>query len=151
MLKISRITDYAVVVLTHLAREAHVCVHPASEIAEATGIPQPTVAKVLKGLTREGLLISSRGVNGGYTLGKNPADVSIADVIEAMEGPLAITACSTFGPDRCEESHHCHVSAHWPRINAAVRSALAEVSILSLAAPAADDPQSRRTWASVGE
>jgi len=137
MLRIARLTDYAIVLLAHLAREAHVCVHPASEIAEATGIPQPTVAKVLKQLTRAGLLRSVRGAHGGYALDRDPGRVSVADVIDAIEGPVALTACSVHGAgETCGDEANCQLSGHWPRINTAVVGALREVTILELARPA---------------
>ncbi|MCB9664114.1 MAG: SUF system Fe-S cluster assembly regulator [Alphaproteobacteria bacterium] len=134
MLRLAKLTDYAIVVLAHLAREAHVCVHPASAIAEATGVPQPTVAKVLKSLTREGLVLSSRGVTGGYSLARDPARISVVDVIAAVEGPLALTACAVEGLG-CTDEHHCQVAGHWPRINGAVIDALRAVSILDLSRP----------------
>lgn len=137
MLRIARMTDYAIVLLAHLVRQAHVCVHPASEVADATGIPQPTVAKVLKQLAREGLLRSVRGAQGGYVLAKDPARVSVADVIAAMEGPVALTACAVHGMgETCGDEDTCHLAGHWPRINEAVVSALRDVSILELARPA---------------
>ncbi|MCB9681800.1 MAG: SUF system Fe-S cluster assembly regulator [Alphaproteobacteria bacterium] len=138
MLRISKLTDYAVVVLAHLARHAHVCVHSASDIASATSIPQPTVAKVLKMLARDGLVQSSRGAHGGYSLGRDPRRITIACVIDSIEGPIGLTACSQTGPasgEGCADEHHCQLSIHWPGINAAVRSALEAISIDALARP----------------
>lgn len=136
MLRISRLTDYALVVMAHLAREAHVCVHPATAIAEVTGLPQPTVAKILKALSREGLLHSVRGAAGGYSLARDPRAVSVADVIAAIEGPIALTACSVHGGETCADVDTCQLADHWPHINGAIASALAGVSVWDLARPA---------------
>jgi FeS assembly SUF system regulator len=129
------LTDHAIVVLAHLARTAHVCVHPAKEIADATRIPLPTVQKVLKQLSRESLLISTRGARGGYSLARDPAAMSVAQVVEAMEGPLALTTCALTG-EGCSDDHDCQVAGHWPVINGAVRTALDAVSILDISRPA---------------
>lgn len=135
VLRIAKLTDYAIVVLAHVARNAHVCVHSASDLADATGVPAPTVAKVLKLLARDGLLHSTRGAHGGYGLARDPGRISVADVIAAVEGPMALTACSAPGDASCSDEHHCQVSGHWPSINAAVRTALEGVSILELSKP----------------
>jgi FeS assembly SUF system regulator len=134
MLRLSKLGDYAIVMVAHLARTAHVCVHPATGIAEATGIPLPTVAKVLKTLAREGILVSTRGAHGGYGLARDPATISVVDVLEAIEGPMSLTACAHAGPgETCSDEAHCHLPPHWRAINAAVREALSKVSMLDLA------------------
>ena len=136
MLRIARLTDYALVVLAHMVRQAHVCVHPASDIAEATGLPQPTVAKVLTTLCREGVLRSVRGAQGGYLLDRDPAEIRVADVIEAMEGPVALTACAVHGTGApCSDLESCDLAGHWPTINRAVVGALRQVSLVDLARP----------------
>ncbi len=132
MLRIGKLTDYALVLLAHLARSQHVCMHPASDLAESTGIPVPTVAKVLKVLAREGLVVSHRGSRGGYALARDPAAISVVDVVEALEGPVAITDCSHV-TGVCLDQGRCDLSSHWPRINAAVREALVGVTLLELA------------------
>lgn len=133
MLRLAKLTDYAIVVLAHLARHAHQCVHPASELAEATQLPLPTAQKVLKKLTRGGLLLSSRGAHGGYSLARDPATLTLVEVIETVEGPVGLTACSVVEGETCDNEAHCHLSGHWPVINDAVRSALEAVTILDLA------------------
>jgi FeS assembly SUF system regulator len=135
LLRLSKLSDYAIVMLAHLARSAHVCVHPATSIADATSIPLPTVAKILKTLAREGLLISTRGAHGGYGLARDPRTISVVDVLEAMEGPFALTGCSHHGTVACAEEGHCSLPAHWPAINAAVREALGQVTLMQLAGP----------------
>lgn len=131
MLRIGKLTDYALVVLAHLARRSHVCVHPASDIAAETGVPLPTVAKVLKVLARDGLVVSSRGARGGYSLGRDPALISVVEVVEAMEGPIGLTDCA-HASGACADQASCDLSGHWPRINEAVRDALLGVSVLDL-------------------
>lgn len=136
MLRIAKLTDYAIVLLAHLARHAHVCVHPTSELAEATSVPQPTVAKVMKALAKAELVVSVRGARGGYSLGRHPRDISVADVVAAVEGPVALTACSLAAGESCADEGHCQLSGHWPPINAAVVRALEGVTLDDLARPA---------------
>lgn len=147
MLRIAKLTDYGIVVMAHLARTAHVCVHPAAEVAEATGVPMPTVQKVLKALAREGMLLSTRGAHGGYSLARDPAQVSVLDVVEALEGPMALTACALHEGEVCADEPHCDVAGHWPRINGAVRHALSQVSLLELSRPVDARPVARRQLA----
>ena len=93
MLRISKLTDYGTVVLAHLAANpATVC--SAADVAGATGIAPPTVSKLLKSLARAGLVSSTRGANGGYRLSRGPQDISAADIIDALDGPVSITECS---------------------------------------------------------
>ena len=135
MLRLSKLTDYALVVLAHLTRESPVCVRATADIAREVRLPQTTVAKVLKELTRAGLLTSTRGAHGGYALARDPAGVTVVDVVEAIEGPLALTACSVAGHEVCDDLDTCHLSGHWPRINDAVLGALRQVSLADLARP----------------
>jgi len=135
VLRIGKLTDYAIVILAHLARRGRVCVSPASEVAAGTGIPQPTVAKVLKQLVQSGLVVSSRGARGGYGLARDPARITVIEVIDAMEGPLTLTD-SAGDAAACADHARCGVVGHWPRINHAVRQGLAAVTLLDLAAPA---------------
>ena len=94
MIRLTRLTDYGIVLLTRMAREDAVPVHAARDLAGGAGLPLPMVNKILKTLTRKGLLESHRGVKGGYSLTRSPGDISVLDVIDATEGPLAITQCS---------------------------------------------------------
>jgi FeS assembly SUF system regulator len=134
VLRIGKLTDYAIVILAHLARRGRVCVSSASDVAEATGIPQPTVAKVLKQLVQGGLLVSSRGARGGYGLARDPSVVTVLDVIDAMEGPLTLTDCA-HDATACADHARCGVVGHWPRILHAVRQGLAGVTVHDLASP----------------
>lgn len=133
MLRMSRLTDYGIVLLTHLASDPH-RLHNARELAEAAQLPLPVVSKILKVLTREGFLTSSRGVKGGYSLARLASDVSVVDVIDALEGPIALTQCGT---GSCEREARCRVRAPWQRINRVVRKSLEDVRLSDLVAPPA--------------
>ena len=128
VLRISRLTDYGTVLLAHLAaHQATVC--SAADVAEATGIAPPTVSKLLKLLARAGLVTSTRGASGGYRLSRAPQDITAADVIDALEGPVSITECSS---GDCEHEGVCSVGSAWQRINVAIRGALQDVTLNDL-------------------
>ena len=129
MLRMSKLTDYATVLLAHMAYERHIS--SAGELAEATQLAGPTVSKLLKTLARAGLVDSVRGPQGGYALARLPEQISAADIIDALEGPVAITECSA-GAGHCELESVCHVGSAWQRINRGIRTALGEVSLLDL-------------------
>jgi FeS assembly SUF system regulator len=130
VLRISKLTDYGTVVLAHLAANpATVC--SAADVASATHIAPPTVSKLLKSLARAGLVDSTRGANGGYRLSRSPSEISAADVIDALEGPVSITECSA-GDSLCAHEDNCSVGGSWQRINVAIRRALDDVSLNDL-------------------
>jgi FeS assembly SUF system regulator len=130
VLRISKLTDYGTVLLAHLAaNQATVC--SAADVAIATGIAPPTVSKLLKLLARAGLVSSTRGANGGYRLSRPPQQISAADVIDALEGPVSITECSASDGD-CEHEGVCSVGGAWQRINVAIRQALQDVTLNDL-------------------
>ena len=130
VLRISKLTDYGTVLLAQLAAD-QASVRSAADVASATGIALPTVSKLLKLLARAGLVTSTRGSNGGYTLARDASQISAADVIDALEGPVSITECS--GTDsRCEHEGVCNVGGAWQNINVAIRNALQEVSLRDL-------------------
>lgn len=130
MLRISKLTDYGTVLLAHLAaNQATVC--SAADVAQATGIGLPTVSKLFKSLARAGLVISTRGANGGYRLSRGPELISAADVIDALEGPVSITECSAADSD-CEHEGVCSVGGAWQRVNVAIRRALEDVTLNDL-------------------
>jgi len=131
VLRISKLTDYGTVVLAELAaNEGQVC--SATDVAAATGIALPTVSKLFKSLARASLVTSTRGANGGYELARRPNEISAADVIDALEGPVSITECSA-SDSHCDFEDVCSVGGAWQRINVAIRRALNEVSLVDLA------------------
>lgn len=132
MIRLTNLADYAVVVMSAAARAPGVRLS-ATMIADTTGIPAPTVAKLLGTLARGGLLVASRGVTGGFTLTLDPATISIAAIVEAVDGPIALTNCLGGESHECAIEGRCSVRGHWGPINRAVRDALAAVTIADLA------------------
>jgi FeS assembly SUF system regulator len=132
MLRLSNLADYGVVVMTAAARAAEDSrLMSTAQVAQATGIPAPTVAKLMGQLGRAGLLTSQRGVAGGFALSRAAAEISLADIVEAIDGPIALTHCGQEGAD-CDLSHNCAVRPHWAPVNRAVKAALAEVRLSEL-------------------
>jgi FeS assembly SUF system regulator len=131
MLRISRMTDYAVVVLVQLGRGPEV--QTASGLAALTGVPEPTVAKLLKLLTNAGLVASLRGARGGYRLTRPLSAISIAEVIAALEGPIALTACVEGSTVSCGQMECCPMGGRWSEVNAALREALESISLAAMA------------------
>jgi FeS assembly SUF system regulator len=134
MLRISKLTDYGIVLLAHFAQEPPDASLNAREMAEATGLPAPVVSKMLKALSAAALLHSQRGAKGGYRLARAPSQVTVAEIVERLEGPIALMACSA-GPGHCEQESVCQVRAPWQRINRAVQGALERVTLEDLARP----------------
>ncbi len=130
MLRLSKLTDYAVLVLVQLARGA--AVQTAPGIAAATLVPEPTVAKVLKILAANGLVTSLRGARGGYRLSRPLATLPVAEVIAAIDGPIALTACVEGSPTVCEQQGSCPMSGRWLRVNEAIREALADITLAEM-------------------
>lgn len=135
MLRLSKLTDYGTVVLAQMAHNP-VSVHTAAGLAEATRIAVPTVSKLLKQFTRGGLVTSQRGAHGGYSLARPPEQITAVQIIDAIEGPVAITQCS-LSHDRCGIEPVCGVGHNWQRISLAIREALKTVTLAQLARPAA--------------
>jgi len=125
--KINKLTDYATVVLVDMAETG--LVRPSQSISESTGIPLPTVAKLMKNLVRASLVDSHRGVRGGYSLSREAAEITIADVIAAVEGPIALTACVDSSEEHCCYEHHCPANGKWNRVNSVVTDALRNVTL----------------------
>ena len=135
MMKLSRLTDYGVVVMSQMAKNM-TAMKTAPELAAATGVPTPTVSKLLKLLVKGGLVESWRGVNGGYALTKNIDDITVADIIEALEGPVALTACVEGSEADCGVESLCPMRGGWEKVNRAIRAALEEVTLAELSQPA---------------
>lgn len=136
MLRITKQTDYGTLLLTHIARGGREQMFSARGLAEETHVPLPMVSKILKKLVRAELLASHRGVKGGYSMARSPREVSVADIILALEGPIAITECSDNDNSECTMECGCPVSNHWQRINHAVIGALEGISLEEMARPA---------------
>lgn len=138
MLRLSKLTDYAVVVLTRLARDGATPASPvqtALSLAGDTGIAEPTVAKVLKILAHAGLVEGVRGPRGGYRLTRSLASTPLSDVIVAIDGPIALTACVDGGSGMCEAEAICPVRGRWDPVNDAIRRALSGITLADLAPP----------------
>ncbi|ACI97931.1 SUF system Fe-S cluster assembly regulator [Rhodospirillum centenum] len=138
MLRLSKLTDYAVVVLTAMAR-SDAPVHTAASLAERTGLPVPTVQKLLKQLARGGILASQRGAAGGYALLREDTDVTVAEIIEAIDGPIALTDCVDGAEGACGVQSLCPRRGSWDKVNEAVRRALDGVSLADMALPSIPD------------
>jgi len=133
MIRITKQTDYGIVLLTYLAGHTERLFN-APELAAETHLPLPMVSKILKVLAREGMLASHRGVKGGYSLARLPEEISMAEIIAALEGPIALTECIEVSGD-CSHESLCRVRSNWQRINQAVRGALEEISLAEMAQP----------------
>ncbi len=131
MLRISKITDYGIVLLTELARAEAGTLHAARELAETAQLPLPVASKTLKALTRRGLLASHRGAKGGFRLSRAPEEISVAEVIDALEGPVAMTECSV-AVGECQRESICGVREPWQQINSAILSTLEGVTLRDL-------------------
>jgi len=135
MIRIGRLTDYGIVLMTHVAANPTVD-HSAAEIASEARLPLPTVSKLLRILAKDGLLVSHRGAKGGYGLARSADQISVAEIIGAIEGPVALTLCTTVEhTGDCELERCCPVRGHWQKINRAVRSALEEVTLGDIIGP----------------
>ena len=129
--------DYAVLTMSAAARHCGQARVNAAQLAAETGLPAPTVQKLVSKLSAAGLLKSVRGAGGGFKLARPAAAITLADIVEAVEGPIALTACSQHGRHDCELEGSCHVMPHWGAVNIAMRGALAGVALTQLAgAPA---------------
>jgi Rrf2 family protein len=134
MLRLSKKADYALIAMKHLAHKAPGGTSAsAREIAEQYDIPIELMAKVLQRLVRTGLLVSTQGTRGGYMLGRHSAAISVADVIQAIDGPLTVTACST-GKSDCEQYSKCNIRDALWQIRERIVAALGTVSLASMAA-----------------
>ena len=131
MLRIGKLTDYATVILATLAADRTRLLN-ASTLAERTRIAAPTVSKLLKQLHRAGLVNSTRGTHGGYQLARDPEQISAASILDALEGPIALTECSA-GSGNCGIEHTCSVGRTWQKLSVAIRRSLSEISLAQLA------------------
>ncbi len=132
MLRISKLTDYAIVMMVELARDGEML--SAHVLAERLRLEIPTASKLLKLLSGSGLLESYRGANGGYRVSREAGDISVAEVIAAIEGPIAMTECSV-EQGLCSHEDDCGLKGNWQRISAALNRALQQVSLAEMSAP----------------
>ena len=139
-MRLSSLADYAVVTMCAAARHCGAGRVSASELARETGLPQPTVGKLVSLLVRAGLLRSARGAGGGLQLARPAAAITLADIVEAVEGPIVLTACLQGTRQDCALEASCSVRPHWGVVNDALRGALADVPLTRLAAPALKGP-----------
>jgi FeS assembly SUF system regulator len=135
VIRMTRLTDYGIMLLAYFARDPDPKMHNARDIACAAHLPLPTVNKILKALTRKGLLLSHRGVKGGYSLARPAEQITVADIITATEGPVALTVCTASLPGSCAQEVSCPVHSSWQKINNAIRTALESVSLSEMARP----------------
>jgi FeS assembly SUF system regulator len=135
MLRLSRLADYGVVLMSQMA-SSHDHLHNAQTMADATQLPLPTVSKVLSILARAGLLTAIRGAKGGFKLARSASQISVAEIISALDGPVALTQCIERGPGSCEVEGICSTRRGWQTINGAVQRALEGVSLAELVKPA---------------
>ena len=135
-MRLSSMADYAVVTMCAASRHCGTARVSAADLAEETGLPAPTVQKLVSLLSRAGLLRATRGSGGGLKLARPAAAISLADIVEAVEGPIAMAACSGHGRGDCTLEAACSVRPHWPAVDAALRAALSGVSLVQLARPA---------------
>ncbi len=135
-MRLSSLADYAVVMMSAAARHCGgIARLNATVLAEETGVPLPTVQKLVSRLSAAGLIESTRGTGGGFRLSRPPASINLAEIIEAVEGPIALTSCVDGATQECCVEQSCRVKPHWNVVNRAVRGALADVSLASLSTP----------------
>jgi FeS assembly SUF system regulator len=139
MLRISKLTDYGTVILVHLASHEDGRLRPASDVAAITHLALPTVQKILKSLANNGLVESARGTDGGYRLARPPEQISAAEILDALEGPFAITECSD-NDSHCELENECQVGDAWQKISRAIRAAMHDIKLSDLSNPPKEFP-----------
>jgi FeS assembly SUF system regulator len=142
-MRLSHLADYAVVLMTAAARRETGERLSATELSVETGVPLPTAQKLMGQLASAGLLSSSRGAAGGFSLSRPATEISLADIVEAVEGPIALTMCSDSNNHECILDAHCRVKPHIGVVGRAVRGALDAVSLEALCAPAKAGVQER--------
>jgi FeS assembly SUF system regulator len=131
MLRMSKLTDYGLVLLTHMAQAGAPQVRTAHELAAASKVPVPTVSKILKELSRAGIVVSHRGRRGGYALARPAEAISVASVVEALEGPVALTECS-ITDGNCSLEPVCLAKSHWGPISRAIQRTLSRLPLTAL-------------------
>ncbi len=132
MIRMTKLADYGIVLLTHMAMDAPGSMRTAQELAERSRVPLPTTSKLLKSLARAGLVVSHRGRNGGYGLARDADRISVAEVIAAIEGPIGLTECGTGTEGACDMEPWCAAKGRWAPINQAIERALRDVPLSAM-------------------
>jgi FeS assembly SUF system regulator len=135
MIRLGKLTDYGLVLMSQIARHPQSELHTARDLAARCRLPLPTVSKLLKSLLQGGLLASHRGIKGGYSLARDPRLISVADIISALEGPLALTECNMDVAGLCDLEPSCPIKDNQRLINQVVRGALQKVMLWDLIRP----------------
>jgi FeS assembly SUF system regulator len=135
MVKLGKLTDYGLVLMTCIARGQGVSLRTATDLAAESHLPVPTVSKLLKELLQSGLLVSQRGVKGGYTLARPAREIALTEIIAALEGPVALTQCSTHDPGACDLEPSCPIMRNQQIINQMVRGVLERITLSDLLQP----------------
>jgi FeS assembly SUF system regulator len=133
MLRVTKLADYGIVMLTFFANHPE-STYNARDIAKAVNLPLPVASKVLKLLSKAGLLASQRGTKGGYGLARPPQEITVASIIRALEGPIAVTECLDVGR-ACDLERGCPVKTNWHLINEAIHSALEKITLAQMKQP----------------
>jgi FeS assembly SUF system regulator len=131
MFRLNRLTDYAVVVMAQMAQRGEE-MRTALQISQDTGVPQPTVAKLLSALARGDLVASHRGAAGGFTLSRMADEITVAEIIQALEGPIALTACVDGSGGHCGSETFCPMRGNWDKVNQAIHGALSKVTLADM-------------------
>jgi FeS assembly SUF system regulator len=150
MLRLNRMTDYAIVILGHMAQDVG-RVRTSAALSESTGVPLPSVSKVLKIMTHAVLVTAHRGAKGGYSLDRPAAAVTMTEIIQALEGPIALTACVDGAEESCEVENSCFMRGNWNRVNAAIHAALDAVTLADMMDPEEMFPDRSAAGASPGQ
>ena len=135
MVRLSKLTDYGMVLMSCFARGPAGALRTARDLAAESHLPLPTVSKVLKELLQSGLLVSRRGIQGGYSLARAPQQISLVDIISALEGPVALTECSTDVTGLCDVEACCAIKKNQQVINEAIRGVLVKLMLSDLVEP----------------
>jgi FeS assembly SUF system regulator len=135
MIRLGKLTDYGLVLMTYIARNHDRSLHTARDLAVESRLPLPTVSKLLKELLQGGVLVSHRGIRGGYSLARKPREISVAEIIAVLEGPIALTECSTDISGLCDLEPCCPIKNNQRIISQAVRGALDNVMLSDLIQP----------------
>jgi len=134
MIRLSKLTDYGILLMTQIARHSEQPLHTARDLAAETKLPLPTVSKILKELSAGGLLVSHRGMKGGYSLARGAQEISIGQILNVLEGPIGVTECGS-APGICDLEPHCPMTSNWRVISLVVRQAMENLTVLDLIYP----------------